>query len=146
MDFVPVIAVIRELLLNGKPVTVPGLGTFEVRYHPAQILSESGYLLPPSGKAVLDPDRSADDGFLEEQIAEQLGYPKEESRRIVDAFCEAIRAQLAGKEPLLFEGIGTITADHKGRVSFVPAAGLSFLPDAYGLTPFRMEGIRRAGK
>ncbi len=138
MDSLLIITVLKELLLKGKAVVVPGLGIFETRYHPAQIRSESGYLLPPSGRMVLSQEKQPDDGFLEQEIIERLGCSPEEAKERLGNFTAMVVGQLSRQEPVYLEGIGTISSDPQGNLSFTPAAGLSFLPDAFGLVPFRV--------
>lgn len=50
--------VIRDRLMRRDDVTVPGLGTFEVRHHPSRVVeTEDGQRLlePPADLVVFDP-------------------------------------------------------------------------------------------
>ncbi|QXD15362.1 HU family DNA-binding protein [Rhodocaloribacter litoris] len=50
--------ILREALVRGESVHVPGLGTFEVRHQPSQVMEEGGLsvVLPPRDVVVFKPE------------------------------------------------------------------------------------------
>lgn len=138
MDLVPVI---RDLLFRGESVTLPGLGTLQVIYHPAEIKRGPDYLIPPSGEMIFDFSQSQNNGFLEGHIIRLLGCSPGEAKIHMDAFTEPVWTKLRQGKSAAIAGLGTFTHDQHGRVSFEPDANLILCPDAYGLTPFRMSPL-----
>ncbi|MFH0761821.1 MAG: hypothetical protein V2A67_09995 [Bacteroidota bacterium] len=138
MNLVPII---RDLLFNGESVTLPGLGTLQVHYHPAEIKRGLDYLIPPSGEMVFDFSQSQNNGFLEGYIIRLSGCSPEEARIHIEALTEPVWIKLRQGKPAAVAGLGTFTHDQHGRVFFESDAALNLCPDAYGLTPCRMSPI-----
>ncbi len=145
MDLVPII---RDLLFRGEGVTLPGLGTLQVIYHPAGIKQGSDYLIPPSGEMVYDCTRSRNDGVLESHLMRLSGCSSGEAKIHLEAFTESILTRLRQEKPAVVAGLGTFMPGQPEQVSFEPDPNLILCPDAYGLTPFRMSPIssERKGK
>jgi nucleoid DNA-binding protein len=145
VDLVPII---RDLLFRGEGVTLPGLGTLRVVYHPAEIKHGPDYLIPPSGEMVYDFSRSQNDGVMESHLMRISGCSSGEAKIHVEAFTEPIWIRLRQGKPAVIAGLGTFTPGQSERVTFEPDPNLILCPDAYGLTPFRMSPIsnERKGK
>ena len=138
MDLVPII---RDLLFRGESVTLPGLGTLQVIYHPAEVKCGPDYLIPPSGEMIFDFLPSQNNGFLEGHIIRLLGCSPEEAKIHTNAFTEPVWIKLRQGKSARVAGLGTFTHDQHGRVSFEADPSLILCPDAYGLTPFRMSPV-----
>lgn len=135
---------ISELLYKHDCVIIPALGGFVTNYQPAKINDIQNTFLPPSKSISFNRNLVNNDGLLANHIAqkEKISYPNACKRMGQEV--ANINVSLKNKKRILLKDIGTLFLDAENRLQFEPAENVNFLLDAYGLTIFQKQPIKRA--
>lgn len=135
---------ISELLYKHDCVIIPALGGFVANYQPAKINDIQNTFYPPSKSISFNKNLINNDGLLANHIAqkEKISYPIACKR--VEQEVANINVCLKNKTRVLLKDIGTLFLDDENRLQFEPAENINFLLNAYGLTVFQKQPIKRA--
>jgi nucleoid DNA-binding protein len=125
--------VIRELLLHKEKLVIPEFGTFSVIHHPAEISTKTNLLIPPSKEIVFDPAVKSGDDALAELIMKRHSLSREKALEAIGVFIQLTEDQVTSSGSALIEGLGTLTRNDAGNMTFKPVTGLGNLTGAFGL-------------
>jgi nucleoid DNA-binding protein len=130
---------IKDQLLFKESVTLPGLGSFEIRKNASYIQGKK--IIPPIAKIVFNPDKSLDDGSLAKSIAAAEDTSQEEAGQKVLEYIDEILFALNKGEEFVFEGFGKIyrDSDNVFRFDKDPAYQIEF--ESFGLESFELDPI-----
>lgn len=135
---------ISELLYKHDCVIIPALGGFVANYQPAKINDLQNTFYPPSKSISFNKNLVNNDGLLANHIAqkENVSYPNACKR--MEQEVAGINASLKNKKRVVLKDVGTLFLDAENRLQFEPAENINYLLDAYGLTIFQKQPIKRA--
>jgi len=135
---------ISELLYKHDCVIIPALGGFVANYQPAKINDLQNTFYPPSKSISFNKNLVNNDGLLANHIAqkESVSYPNACKR--MEQEVAGINVSLKNKKRVVLKDVGTLFLDAENRLQFEPAENINYLLDAYGLTIFQKQPIKRA--
>ncbi len=123
-------AIQRVLLLRGR-VTIPGLGTFERKHEPAQVVElpdGSVELTPPTDTVAFNPSEKGKSQTLPQELVDELAdiltLSHIEIQKTYRELIDKMREQLDQGTPLTFPGLGVLKS---GDQPFEPDASLTIL-------------------
>jgi len=130
---------ITKLIHHHDCVIVPGLGGFVANHKPAEIIREKGLILPPSKEIGFNRSLSHNDGLLVHEVAwsNQLSYS--DANKLVESFVQEIHSEISSRGTMSIDEVGELRKDTLGNLYFVPNTTISFLPEAFGLTPVQVN-------
>lgn len=130
---------IKNQLLFIDTVTLPGLGSFEIRKIASRI--EGKKIIPPKVHVVFNSEKSLDDGILAKSIASAEDLSQEEARQRVLEYIDEILFALNKGEEYIFSGFGKLYRDSENVYRFEkdPAYQVEF--ESYGLESFELDPI-----
>ncbi len=130
---------IRDLLHQYSCVTIPGFGSFVVRYKPAQMNPVENVFEPPGKVVAFNSSIKDDDSLLVNHLSETSDMDAEEVRKKMDIYASQIKKRLENKEAYEFREIGVLTLDESGNYQFEPHVSANFNGDAFGLEPLKVK-------
>ena len=137
---------ISELLYRHECVIVPSLGGFITNYRSAQIHPVSHTFLPPSKTIRFNVKLQKSDGLLCNYIADCEGISFEDAQKKVAHFSNQIQNNLTHKKEAQINGVGLLTKESNGLISFEPDQSVNYLLDAFGLQEIQSPAILRNTK
>ena len=137
---------ISELLYRHECVIVPSLGGFITNYRSAQIHPVSHTFLPPSKTIRFNVKLQKSDGLLCNYIADCEGISFEDAQKKVAHFSNQIQNNLTHKKEAQINGVGLLTKESNGLISFEPNQTVNYLLDAFGLQEIQSPAILRKTK
>jgi cell division septation protein DedD len=99
---------------------VPGLGTFAIIQRPAQINKVTRVITPPKMIIRFDHDPQADDGSLLGYLVRKLKQDTTDAEKAIAEFSAGIRDDIQKNGVSVLEGIGKLSRQSAGAVSFEP--------------------------
>lgn len=133
---------IEYLLQRHDCVTLPGIGSFLVRYRPAHFdAADPMLLLPPSREVVFNGELRDSDGLLERSVGRRNGVSFEAARRLVAEEAESLFHQLREFSSLTIGRIGELSVTPHGTISFAPGVISDWDNYYYGLRPVSLAAI-----
>ncbi len=94
-----------RLLSTSPKVILPGFGAFLRK--------------TKDSHAVFTPFLRSDDGFLASEVSEEYGVSLDDAKEMVEAFINHINDTITTKQHFYFEGVGTLSRDVNGAITFV---------------------------
>ena len=137
---------ISELLYRHECVIVPSLGGFITNYRSAQIHPVSHTFLPPSKTIRFNIKLQKSDGLLCNYIADCEEISFENAQKKVAHFSNQIQNNLTHKKEAQINGVGLLTKESNGLISFEPDQSVNYLLDAFGLQEIQSPAILRKTK
>lgn len=133
---------IEYLLQRHDCVTLPGIGSFLVRYRPAHFdAADPMLLLPPSREVVFNGELRDSDGLLERSVGRRNGVSFEAARRLVAEEAESLFHQLREFSSLTIGRIGELSVTPHGTISFAPGVISDWDNYYYGLRPVSLAAL-----
>lgn len=133
---------IEYLLQRHDCVTLPGIGSFLVRYRPAHFdAADPMLLLPPSREVVFNGELRDSDGLLERSVGRRNGVSFEAARRLVAEEAESLFHQLREFSSLTIGRIGELSVTPHGTISFAPGVISGWDNYYYGLRPVSLAAL-----
>lgn len=132
----PISTVISALLFERDTVVVPGLGMFIKHYDGAKVNVITNHFEKPSTTLSFDPQQRGEDGILAMAMAENNGTTEDEAQQTLNQFVADCFAELKNGKEVELEGLGTLSMDDNGQLSFIPDNTANFNGDAFGLGDF----------
>jgi nucleoid DNA-binding protein len=135
---------IKDQLLFNDTVTLPGLGSFEIRKSASRI--EGSKIIPPGLQVVFNTEKSLDDGSLAKNIASAEDISQDEASQKVLEYIDGILFALNKGETYVFAGFGKLFRDSENVIRFErnPAYKIDF--ESYGLESFELDPIEELMK
>jgi nucleoid DNA-binding protein len=113
-------SLVRDLLLRNQKAVIPGFGSFLVQQQPAQLNKITGVLTPPAKEIRFERNMQEDDGLLSGYLMQKHKTSKASAMEFISKFSKNAGEQLRQKGVLLMEGLGTLTVEKSGTVTFKP--------------------------
>ncbi|MEL7248776.1 MAG: SPOR domain-containing protein [Bacteroidota bacterium] len=132
-----------ELLFYHDRLSVPGLGTFELRHAPALIDQVQGQVSAPAKNIQFNPNLVMDDGLLTDFIQQRLGWSLSETKQWLARQVAEMNAALDRKEIVELPGVGRFFRNFENQLQFV-AENVNFNLDSYGLQKVAGQLVPRA--
>lgn len=121
MNLIPVI---RDLLLRNQKAIIPGLGSLVIIQRPAQINKVTREIAPPRMIIRFEKDTQADDGSLLGYLVRKLKIDTQHAENTILEFVRNGEETLKTDHKLVMDGLGTLTEQKSGDISFEPDAEL----------------------
>jgi nucleoid DNA-binding protein len=133
---------IKDQLLFNDAVTLPGLGSFEIRKSASRIQGKK--IIPPTAQVIFNPDNSLDNGVLSKSIASAEDISQDEASQKVLEYIDEILFALNKGESYVFAGFGKLYRDAENVYRFEkdPVYQIEF--ETYGLESFELDPIEEA--
>jgi hypothetical protein len=130
-------AFVRELLFGHDCVIVPGFGGFIGNYTPARIDKSSGTFYPPVKQISFNRNLNHNDGLLVGRISGTSKMTYGDARTMVGDFVDEIKRKLEKGEKVVFDNIGSFSANQEGNIQFEPDKSANYYLDSFGLESFQ---------
>ncbi|GEM_PF-5624869 len=132
---------IQKLLTETDSVHVPNLGTFTAERESAQMNAEGKTITPPNKKITFSENSETNDIALQKAITEDKNISIEEYEALLQAFQDALKAQLVSFGKYNVADLGTFTKDSTGKLQFEQNTTTTILNDSFGLPSVKAEPI-----
>jgi nucleoid DNA-binding protein len=117
---VKITPIIRELLLHNQKAVIPGFGSFFILQHSAELNRITHVITPPSIEICFDQSQQSDNGQLSEYLVKRLKQNHTLAQEAIGQFVKTAEDELRSKGVLLLEGLGVLTLEKSGQVTFKP--------------------------
>ncbi len=136
----------KEILLTNDSITIPGLGTLETQYQPAQLDEKTGTIYPPSKIVKLDTGKTTDkDNALETYIMQTQPVNQTTAHLQVEQFVKETKEKLDKNESVTLDEVGIIAKDESGAI-IIKAVPNNLMIDNYGMDPVEVEAAKAAAR
>lgn len=144
MAFQALALAIRNMLLEGEVVHLPGIGRLSLEYYPAKLSRIESTIYPPSKRVVYyaDEGQTADNGTIERHYAEALQSLPDQQGRSLEADLNALASLVTHGERVELMEVGTFFSTEKNIIDFI-ASGFNYHLDVYGLGKVTARPIQR---
>lgn len=133
--------IFKEVLLKEDNITVPGLGTLEATYQPAQLDEKSGVIYPPTKLVKLNLDKTDDpDDSLLKYVVEANKVSDVDARAAIADFVKDVKAKVAAKSSVTLEDVGTLEQGDNGAI-VLKAMPSKLSIDNYGMDTVEVEPV-----
>jgi len=132
---------IQKLLTETDSVHVPNLGTFTTTRESAQMNAEGKTIAPPNKKIIFSESSEGDDTALQKAVTEGEKISVEEYEGLLQAFQDAIKAQLVSFGKYKMADLGVLTKDSTGKLQFEQNSTTTILNESFGLPSVKAEPI-----
>jgi len=132
---------IQKLLTETDSVYVPNLGTFTAKRESAQMNTGGKTITPPNKKITFSESSEGNDTALQKAVTEGEKISVEEYKGLLQAFQDAIKAQLVSFGKYKMADLGTLTKDSAGKLKFEQNATTTILNESFGLPSVKVEPI-----
>lgn len=123
---------VEKLLVRYDYVIVPDLGGFVVQNQSARILQNR--IVPPLSTLGFNPLLKDSDGLLAIAIAQEEGISYQAASEWIEKEVELIHFQLQSAKIISLGKLGFLKRNELGKLVFVPAERVDFLPANFGMT------------
>lgn len=137
---------ISELLFDYECVILPGLGGFISSEHSATINRLTHEFNPPYGRLYFNIHLRNDDGLLLNHIRRNEGISYAMARQQLENQVAQIRQRLQQGEQVAFEGIGVLSLDDAGHITFEQDFKTNYYAGSYGLSPLVSPAVKRESR
>lgn len=131
---------ISTLLYHHDCVVIPEFGAFVGRRVNSVYQPETSVFSPPSKQLMFNPSLYKNDGILVQQIAIAEGLDFDSAREEIDSAVRFWKNHLSVNSRLTLQGLGSLTKDSNGSLSFEPEHP-NFLLESYGLEDIHTKYI-----
>lgn len=129
----------KDILLTQESITIPGLGTLETQYQPAQLDEKTGTIYPPSKIVKLDTGKTTDkDNMLETYIMQNQPVNQTTARLQIEQFVKETKEKLDKGESVTLDEVGIIARDDSGA-TIIKSVPNNLMIDNYGMDPVEVE-------
>lgn len=128
-------------MLKEDNITVPGLGTFEATYQPAQLDEKTGVIYPPTKLVKLNTDKTSDsnDTFLK-AVVETFKVSDVDAKAAIEKFVKDVKYKVASKSIVTLEEVGTLQQGDGGEI-VLKAMPSKLSIDNYGMDSVEVEPV-----
>lgn len=136
----------KEILLTNDSITIPGFGTLETQYQPAQLDEKTGTIYPPAKIVKLDTGKTTDkDNALETYIMQTQPVNQTTARLQIEQFVKDTKEKLDKNETVTLDEVGIIARDESGA-TIIKAVPNNLMIDNYGMDPVEVEAAKAAAR
>jgi len=130
---------IKEILISKDNVIIPNFGAFEKTMLSARIDTVTGEMHPPQIGVVFNSELKIDSGILIKYIAEKESIPEEKVVEEIQGQVKIWEETLNQGQQVLIVGIGILSKDSSGILTFESNISASDFPDSYGLPVIELK-------
>lgn len=121
-----------DALLDEKAIVIEQVGTFSLKYRPAQPDNTGQALLPPSYEIGFQTRRMQDDQVFSHYLEASMGISFLEAQTLYRLWCSGIYEALHANKKVAFPSIGDLKLK-EGICIFEPYESMNMFDDAFGL-------------
>ncbi|NOU18546.1 MAG: hypothetical protein HOO91_13405 [Bacteroidales bacterium] len=125
--------VIRELLAKHNYISLPGLGSFVQTYEPAHPSADGNSFIAPKQTVTFDDSRTFNDEAIENYLCEKTGISHSNASELLAEHVKKINEYVNSGKEFIFENVGVLSRDKKGKIRFEQAKELDIAISTYGL-------------
>ncbi|NVO08390.1 MAG: SPOR domain-containing protein [Bacteroidales bacterium] len=125
--------VIRELLAKHNYISLPGLGSFVQNYEPAHPSADGNGFIAPKQSVTFDDSRTFNDEAIENYLCEKMGLSHSNASELLVEHIKRINEDISNGKEFIFESIGILSRNKKGKICFEQAKELNIAISTYGL-------------
>jgi len=133
--------IIRDLLAKHNFISLPGIGSFTQKYEPAYPSADGKGFIAPKQIISFDSSRTFNDEAIENHLCEKLGIDHVEASSLLNVFIEGLTKDLDDGKTIVFDSVGELFKNKKGRIRFEQAANIGAALSTFGLRSFDAEKI-----
>lgn len=134
-------SIFKDVLLKEDNITVPGLGTFEATYQPAQLDEKTGVIYPPTKLVKLNPDKTDDaNDTLLKYVVEAYKVSNVDAKDAIDRFVKDVKEKVESKSIVTLEDVGTLQQGEGGAI-VLKAIPSKLSIDNYGMDTVEVEPV-----
>lgn len=134
---------IEMLLLEHDCVIVPGLGGFVTQYASAYRIDDEQLFLPPHRNIGFNTQLTLNDGLLVQSYMQAYDISYAEAMHLLDDTIADIKKKIITEGIYEFNGIGTLSSNLSGNLSFTPNEAGVIAPNLYGLSSLSVQKIEQ---
>ena len=135
-------SIFKDVLLKEDNITVPGLGTFEATYQPAQLDEKTGVIYPPTKLVKLNPDKTDDaNDTLLKYVVEAYKVSNVDAKDAIDRFVKDVKEKVESKSIVTLEDVGTLQLGEGGAI-VLKAMPSKLSIDNYGMDTVEVEPVQ----
>jgi len=132
---------IATLLYDHDTVIVPALGAFVRHDESARVNVITNEFQRPGSSLEFDPDQREENPLLIEYLSFHENLSFEEVRQQIATFVADSYAKMREGEPLVLEGIGTLSLNRLQELEFEPDPTADFNVEAFGLNDIDAQPV-----
>ena len=132
---------IAALLYEHDTVIVPALGAFVRHDESARVNVITNEFQRPGSSLEFDPSQHEENPLLIEYLVQHDELPFEEARQKIAAFVADAYTKMREGEPLVLEGIGTLSLNRFQELEFEPDSSADFNAEAFGLEDLDVQPV-----
>jgi cell division septation protein DedD len=121
----------KKLLHEHDCVVIPDLGGFLTHFSHAFYNKHDGTYHAPQKRVAFNEALRLDDGLLIHYLTVNEQITREEAQVRVKSFVDYIKSETHQNRPVTLDGIGTLNANHEGKLLFEPTAE-NFYDEGFG--------------
>lgn len=133
--------IIRELLAKHNFISLPGIGSFTQKYEPAFPSADGKSFIPPKQIISFDTSRTFNDEAIENYLIEKLGISHTEAADSLKIFIDKLNFDLDNGKSRVFENVGELVKNKKGKIKFEQAPDINAALSTYGLRTLEVDNI-----
>lgn len=133
--------IIRELLAKHNYISLPGIGSFTQTYEPAFPSADGKSFIPPKQVISFDTSRTFNDEAIENYLCDKMSINQAEASNMLKIFVDRVNYNLDKGRPVVFENVGELFKNKKGRIRFEQAQTSEAAISTYGLIPIEVEPV-----
>ena len=134
--------IFKEILLTQESVTIPGFGTLETSYQPAQLDEKTGTIYPPAKIVTLNTNKQEDkENMLETYLMQNYPVNQTTARLQIEQLIKEIKEKLEKNESITLDEVGVITKNEKGE-TVLKSVPNNLMIDNYGMNPVEVEAAK----
>ena len=134
-------SIFKEVLLKEDNITIPGLGTLEATYQPAQLDEKTGVIYPPTKLVKLNLDKTDDStDTLLKYVVEAYKVSNVDAKAAIDAFVKDVKDKVASKSIVTLEDVGTLQQGEGGAITLKSMPSKLSI-DNYGMDTVEVEPV-----
>jgi len=134
---------ISNLLFHHDIVVIPSFGAFITRRYPAEINQATHMLRPPSKRVSYNRRIKDNDGVLAQYISKVEHIPYNQALESIAISVRSWERVLRSGKKVNLHGVGKLFMDEAGKVQFSPGLEVNYEIQAYGLSIFRTQAVKR---
>lgn len=134
---------ISDLLYRYDCVIVPDFGAFLTEHQSATVNKDTHTFYPPRKVIAFNEQIQNNDGLLAHYIADVEKIPFEVALQKIKKRVSFLKSYLTQGETITFNNIGEIIFNKEGKISFEPSYNLNYLTDAFGLSQYESQTVKR---
>ena len=137
--------IIQDLLIKNNKVVIPGLGTFSLKYTPAEVYQYSHRVTPPSYQLIFSENIDFSDNSLVNAYAKEFKESPDGAKNEINNWVGNINSTLNKGVPFQMEELGTLKKENN-KINFEADKNSVLFADFYGLEAIKMPLIEIEGE